>query len=135
MTNITGTTPIIGGETNTSGPGPEVMAADTLEGDRVINSMGENLGKIRDIMIDVPTGRIAYAVLSSGGVMGLGNRLYAVPWSALALDADKHCFLLDVDAERLKSAPGFDKDHWPAVPDARFTQSVYEYYDIPPYWM
>lgn len=135
MANTTGTTPIIGGEDNTSGPGPEVMATDTLEGDRVVNTAGDNLGKIRDIMIDVPNGRVAYAVLSSGGVMGMGNKLFAVPWDALVLDADQHCFVLDIDKERLEKAPGFDKDHWPAMADSRFAKSVYEYYDTPPYWM
>ena len=83
MNATTGTTPIIGGETNLSGPGPEIMAADTLEGDRVVNIDGEQLGKIRDIMIDVPNGRIAYAVMSSGGIMGLGDKLFAVPWPSL----------------------------------------------------
>jgi len=135
MANTTGTTPIIGGEENTSGPGPEIMAADTLEGDRVVNAAGDQLGKIRDIMIDVPNGRIAYAVLSSGGVMGLGDKLFAIPWNALVLDADNHRFVLDIDKERLKNAPGFDKDHWPSMADSRFAQSVYEYYDTPPYWM
>lgn len=135
MENTTGTTPIIGGEDNTSGPGPEIMATDTLEGDRVVNTAGDNLGKIRDIMIDVPNGRVAYAVLSSGGVMGMGNKLFAVPWDALVLDADQHCFVLDIDKERLEKAPGFDKDHWPAMADSRFAKSVYEYYDTPPYWM
>lgn len=135
MANTTGTTPIIGGTSNTSGPGPEVMAADTLEGDRVVSPTGEDLGKIRDIMIDVPTGRVAYAVMSSGGVMGLGDKLFAVPWDAFVLDADNHQFVLDVDKDRLKNAPGFDKGHWPTKPDARFAQSVYEYFDTPPYWM
>ena len=135
MANTTGTTPIIGGEDNTSGPGPEIMATDTLEGDRVVNTSGDNLGKIRDIMIDVPNGRVAYAVLSSGGVMGMGNKLFAVPWDALVLDADQHCFVLDIDKERLDNAPGFDKDHWPAMADSRFAKTVYEYYDTPPYWM
>src|ERR1700757_5074279 len=80
------TTPILGGS-SAGGPGPEVMAADTLEGDPVVNESGETLGKIRDIMIDVPSGRVAYAVLSVGGLMGMGNKLFAIPWAALVLDA------------------------------------------------
>lgn len=136
MPNITfnDTTPIIGGTHHGPGPGPEVMAADTLVGDRVVNATGENLGKIRDIMIDVPGGRVAYAVLSFGGVLGMGDKLFAIPWAALVLDADQHCFVLDIDKTRLRNAPGFDKEHWPSMGDMRWATSIYEYYDTPPYW-
>lgn len=135
VTSTTGqTTRIIGGEANRSGPGPEVMAADTLEGDRVVNHLGEDLGKIRDIMIDVPSGRVAYAVLSSGGLLGVGDKLFAIPWGALTLDADRKCFVLNVEKQRLRDAPGFDKDHWPSMGDLRWATSIYEYYDTRPYW-
>lgn len=135
VTSTTGqTTRIIGGEANRSGPGPEVMAADTLEGDRVVNHLGEDLGKIRDIMIDVPSGRVAYAVLSSGGLLGVGDKLFAIPWGALTLDADRKCFMLNVEKQRLRDAPGFDKDHWPSMGDLRWATSIYEYYDTRPYW-
>ena len=118
MANLNTTTPVGGGRPG-KGPGPEVMAADTLEGDRVVNAAGETLGKIRDIMIDVPSGRVAYAVLSVGGLAGIGDKLFAIPWAALILDADNHCFVLNVDKEKLKNAPGFDKDHWPSMADPR----------------
>ena len=77
------------------GPGAEVMAADALEGDRVMNRQGEELGDIEDIMIDVQRGCVAYAVMSCGGVPGLGDKLFAIPWHALTLDADRKCFVLD----------------------------------------
>lgn len=125
---------IIGGVAPGAGPGLEVMAADTLQGDAVVNPRGELLGKIRDLMVDVPRGRIAYAVMSSGGVMGFGDRLYAVPWSALMLDVDQRCFILDVDRERLQAAPGFDKDNSPSMADGSFVQSVYDYYGAEAYW-
>src|SRR6185312_6509411 len=82
---------------NTGGPGPEVMAADTLQGDKVVNVDGEDLGNIEDIMLDVRSGRVAYAVLSFGGVMGIGDKLFAIPWEALTLDADRECFVLDIE--------------------------------------
>lgn len=132
---LSSTTPIIGGKHKSTGPGPYVMAADTLEGDQVLNLRNESLGKIRDIMIDVPSGRVAYAVLSVGGLMGLGDKLFAIPWAALTLDADRRCFLLDIDKERLKQAPGFDKDDWPSMEDIAWAAAVYEYYDVPPYWI
>jgi len=116
------------------GPGPDVMAASTLEGDTVVNAAGEKLGEITDIMLDVPSGRIAYAVLSFGGFLGLGDKLFAVPWQALTLDADRKRFILDVDRELLKNAPGFDKDSWPSMADPQWAQSIYSYYGSEPYW-
>lgn len=116
------------------GPGPKVMAADTLEGDEVRNPAGEDLGTIDHIMIDVPTGRVAYAVLSFGGFLGLGDKLFAVPWHALRLDPVQKCFILETTKERLKQAPGFDKDHWPTFADEQWARSIHSYYQSKPYW-
>ncbi len=120
--------------TENAGPGPYVMSADTLEGDKVVNADGEDLGDIKDIMIDVPSGRIAYAVLSFGGFLGMGDKLFAVPWHALTLDADNKCFVLDIPRERLEQAPGFDKDHWPTMADQRWAAEVHKFYEVEPYW-
>lgn len=125
---------IVGG-TRGDGPGPEVMAADTLEGDSVVNGAGEKLGEITDLMIDVPSGRVAYAVLSCGGFMGLGDKLFAIPWGALTLDATNKQFLLQIDKDRLKQAPGFDKDHWPSMADTAWASQVHDYYGQRNYWM
>jgi len=119
---------------NPKGPGPKVMSADTLQGDPVLNEAGEDLGEITDIMIDVPTGRVAYAVLSVGGVLGIGDKLFAIPWSALRLDTQNKCFRLDVQKERLEQAPGFDKDHWPSMADETWAEHVHSYYNARPYW-
>ena len=116
------------------GPGPRIMSASTLEGDEVMNRAGEKLGAIEEIMLDVPTGRIAYAVLSSGGFLGIGDKLFAIPWNALTLDPEHHCFLLDVSKERLRQAPGFDKDHWPTMADSRWASELHTYYGSRPYW-
>lgn len=132
-TGSTGGAYVVGGERG-DGPGPYVMAADTLEGDKVINTQGENLGEIKSIMIDVPTGQVAYAVLSSGGFLGIGDKLFAIPWNVLTLDADDKCFVLNIDKERLKNAPGFDKDHWPSMADQRWATEVHSYYQSRPYW-
>lgn len=127
-------TRVVGGEGNTSGPGPEVMAADTLAGDRVVNRQGEDLGDIQDIMIDVQRGCVAYAVMSSGGIAGVGEKLFAIPWNALTLDADRKCFVLDAARERFTQAPGFDKDHWPSMADSQWAGQVHEFYGVRPYW-
>src|SRR5512144_3217420 len=105
------------GSSTADGPGPEVMDAATLIGDAVVNNGGDDLGKIEAIMLDVTTGRIAYAVLSFGGFLGMGSKLFAIPCSALTLDTDQKCFVLGIARERLESAPGFDKNHWPAMAD------------------
>jgi sporulation protein YlmC with PRC-barrel domain len=116
------------------GPGPEVLGASTLSGDNVVDRTGESLGQIKEIMVDVPTGRVAYAVLSFGGFLGMGDKLFAVPWSALTLDADNKQFILDVDRDRLKDAPGFDKNHWPSMAQSTWATTVYKFYGIDPYW-
>ena len=116
------------------GPGPRIMAADTLEGDKVKNNAGEDLGTLEHIMLDVPSGRVAYAVLSFGGFLGMGDKLFAIPWRALTLDTEDKCFVLDVSKERLKTAPGFDKDHWPSMADQKWAKDLHQYYDTEPYW-
>ncbi|OZI35256.1 photosystem reaction center subunit H [Bordetella genomosp. 1] len=132
---MTASTNIVGGpKRDPKGPGPEVMAADTLEDNDVYNPAGEKLGSVEKIMLDVPRGRIAYAVLSHGGVLGMGDRLYAIPWSALTLDTDRKCFVLDVPKEQLKQDKGFDKDNWPSMADERWATDVHSYYNQPPYW-
>ena len=119
---------------NRSGPGPEVMAASDFEGEDVVNRQGETLGDIEEIMLDVRSGRIAYAVLAAGGFLGLGEKYFAVPWRALTLDTDRKCFILDVDKQRLENAPGFDKDHWPSMADERWASDVHSYFGATPYW-
>ena len=119
---------------HSNGPGPDVMNAASLTGDDVVNAAGENLGKIEAIMLDVTSGRIAYAVLSFGGFLGMGGKLFAIPWSALVLDARHKRFVFDVSKERLEAAPGFDKDHWPSMADRAWATSVHDYYEVAPYW-
>lgn len=116
------------------GPGPQVMAASSLDGTTAYSSDGQDVGKISEIMLDVPHGRIAYAVLTTGGFLGIGNRLHAIPWSALVMDTDEKCFRIAMTAERIKTAPGFDKDNWPSMADPQWGVSVHEYYGREPYW-
>lgn len=111
-----------------SGPGPSLMGADTLLGNDVCNSAGEDLGDIKELMIDMHSGEVAYAVLSYGGVMGLGDKLFAVPWAALKLDTVNKRFTLDVPKERLERASGFDKDNWPVMADNAWAMGVHEFY-------
>jgi sporulation protein YlmC with PRC-barrel domain len=111
-----------------------VLSASTLEGDSVRNAAGDNLGKIDEIMIDIPTGRVAYAVLSFGGFLGMGDKLFAIPWSLLRIDEDEKCFVLDVDKQVLANAPGFDKNSWPDMSNSTWGNEVFSYYHVKPYW-
>jgi sporulation protein YlmC with PRC-barrel domain len=112
------------------GPGPALMGADTLIGNDVYNAADESLGTIKELMIEMSTGKINYAVLSFGGFLGLGDRLFAVPWQALKLDTENKRFVLNVSKEQLKNAPGFDKDHWPAMADATWATGVHNFYGV-----
>ena len=135
--NLSGNERIIGGTSaalDAEGPGPQLMGADTLIGDNVVNTLGEDLGEIKEIMLDVSSGRVAYAVLSSGGFLGIGDKLFAIPWSALKLDPANKRFVLDIAKERLKNAPGFDKDHWPSMADPTWASTLHDYYGSRPYW-
>jgi sporulation protein YlmC with PRC-barrel domain len=111
-----------------NGPGPHLMGADTLIGNDVVNKSSEILGDIKEIMLDMRTGEVKYAVLAFGGFLGMGEKLFAVPWTALTLDTNNKCFVLDASKERLENAPGFDKDMWPDMADATWQQGIKDFY-------
>ena len=111
-----------------------VLSASRVTGDKVRNLRGEELGKIEEVMIDLDHGRVAYAVLSFGGFLGVGGKLFAIPWDALEVDLQEHEFVLDVDKERLDSAPGFDKNHWPQMADRQWATAIHQCYGRRPYW-
>jgi sporulation protein YlmC with PRC-barrel domain len=115
---------------------PIALSASTLIGDDVQNSKGEKLGKIEEIMLDLTAGRVLYAVLSFGGFLGIGDKLFAIPWEALIIDTAEEVVIFDIEKEVLEDAPGFDKDDWPAIApeDDAWLVSVYEYYHYDPYW-
>ena len=111
-----------------------VLGASTLKGDKVVNQLGEDLGKLEEIMIDLDRGRIAYAVLSFGGFLGMGDKLFAIPWQAFGVDTVGKKLVLKADKEVLKKATGFDKSNWPNMADPTWGTNVYKYYGYKPYW-
>jgi sporulation protein YlmC with PRC-barrel domain len=113
---------------NHKGPGPELMGANTLTGETVVSRHDEHLGEIKEFMLDMHTGKVAYAVLARGGVFTLGEKLYAVPFDALTLDTENKCFVLDVAKERFDNAPGFDSDDWPDMADPTWSHDINSYY-------
>lgn len=116
---------------------PPVLLATTMIGSKVVNPAGEELGNLKELVIDLEDGRIAYAVLSFGGFLGMGDKLFAIPWEALMFNADDQSFVLNVEKEVLKEAPGFDKERWPdnAQYEAGWLLDIYEYYGYSPYWV
>lgn len=133
-TSSEGATIVGKGAATAAGPGPDVMAASTLDGNSVLSSDGHDVGSLKEIMLDVRSGRIAYAVLSSGGFLGIGDKLLAVPWSALTLDTDNRCFRLAATADQVRNSPGFDKDAWPSMADRVWASTVHQHYGREPYW-
>lgn len=112
--------------------GSRVLSASTLNDDDVYNLLGQKLGSIKEIMLDINTGRVCYVVLSFGGFLSMGEKLFAVPWSALTVDTENKRFLMDTNEERLKEAPGFDSDNWPNMADATWEKKVHSYYGTQP---
>ena len=111
-----------------------VPAKKTVIGSNVVNSQNEDLGKIEDVVLDAASGRIAYAVLSFGGFLGMGDKYFAIPWNAINFDVSEGHAVLNVDKELLANAPGFDKDNWPNMADSTWGNRIYKHYGYTPYW-
>ena len=106
-------------------------AASALYGETVRNLAGEILGQIQEIMLDLATGRIAYAVLA----FGAKQKLFAIPWTNLKRNEEKNCFILEADRNKLEIAPGIDRNNWPDMADSFWGTGVYRYYDAVPYYI
>jgi hypothetical protein len=111
-----------------------VPAKRTVIGSRVVNGQNEDLGKIEDLVLDVGAGRIAYAVLSFGGFVGLGEKYFAIPWNAFHFNLKESRVVLNVDKKLLASAPGFEKERWPNMADSTWGNSIHKHYGYTPYW-
>ena len=109
------------------------MRASKIEGLKVVNPAGDELGKINDFVIDIHSGKITYAALDFGGFLGIGDKLFAVPWSAFTVSSGgkdhEHQLTLDVSKDKLKNAPGFDKNHWPDMANPDWSKPVDEFYE------
>jgi sporulation protein YlmC with PRC-barrel domain len=101
---------------------------------RVKSPQGGDLGKIEEVMIDMEAGRVAYAVLSFGGFLGLGNKWVPVPWDAVALRPDEKALLLNIDKDKLQKAPNFEGTTLPELANRQWGAVIHTYYGYPPYW-
>ncbi len=105
-----------------------VWLASALLGSRVRNSAGEDLGKVEEFVMDPTTGQILYGILLFGGFLGMGDKLFAIPWTSLGVSSSHDYILLNVDRRRLEDAPGFDRHHWPDMADPAWQSRVQEFY-------
>jgi sporulation protein YlmC with PRC-barrel domain len=106
----------------------DLIASDRVEGTAVYNRQGERLGRISRFMVDKRSGQVRYAVLSFGGLLGMGNDHYPLPWSMLAYDTAQGGYVVDLDRRVLENAPryaGDDPDY-----DTDYGRSVYQYYGL-----
>ena len=110
------------------------LSAGTLMGDTVRNRQGEDLGKLTEIMLDVDRGKIAYGVLEAGSILGMGGKLFAIPFQAFSVDRDNHQLVLNVDKDVIKNAEGFDKNNWPDTANEQWGKNTHKHYGFDPYW-
>ena len=109
---------------------PQMMSALTVAGDSVKNSAGENLGRIEDLVIDVQSGRVNYAVLSFGGFLGIGDDHYPLPWQSLKYDTSLGGYVTGVTETQLKGAPHYRNDNTWNWSDPSRTRAVNDYYGV-----
>jgi len=105
----------------------------------VINADGERIGHIEDVAIDKRTGQVAYAVLSFGGFLGMGEKYHPLPWPLLAYDTERNAYVVSLDKDALKAAPSYTKEELADIGDTdeRYREPVYAYYashGVPAYW-
>jgi sporulation protein YlmC with PRC-barrel domain len=117
--------------TDTTG---RLIGADQVQGTNVYNRAGEKLGSVEDVMIDKPSGRIAYAVLTFGGFLGMGGRSYPLPWEKLTYDTNASGYVVDLDRQTLEGAPSYDDESAAGWNDRAWGQRVNDYYGTRPMW-
>lgn len=118
-------------EANAVATGPKALRASDLIGYNVINAQGEDLGDVEDLMIGLNSGRVKYAVLSFGGFLGLGDKLFAVPLSSMQFSFDEEALIFDVPQEMLENAPGFDNNAWPDMANPQWDLDIGNYWQSP----
>jgi hypothetical protein len=112
-----------------------LIGSDKVEGTNVYRSNGDNIGSIERIMIDKLSGKVAYAVMSFGGFLGIGHEHYPVPWSLLTYNTKLGGYEVNISDQQLKGAPSYANDNDWDWEDRKRAQQVYDYYRVPPYWM
>jgi len=108
-----------------------VLKASQLLGMKVEGTDGKKLGSIKDMVVDPVDGSIDYLVLDFGGLAGIGDKYFAVPWGAFQFAPDGKKLAIAATKKDLKDAPGFDKSNWPDLSDQAQITTIYEFYEVP----
>jgi hypothetical protein len=111
-----------------------LISSDKVEGTAVYDRRGEKLGSIHSVMIDKISGKLAYAVMSFGGFLGMGDSYHPLPWHVLTYDTRQGGYVVDLDRNKLEGAPTYTTSETPDWSDRRWGQRVYDYYGTRPYW-
>lgn len=104
-----------------------LISSDKVEGTAVFDRTGDKLGSIHNFMVDKKSGQVKYAVLSCGGVLGMGSDFFPVPWNSLTYDTDKNGYVTNIDKETLKNGPSYDAGDEPTY-DRDFSESIRGHY-------
>jgi hypothetical protein len=111
-----------------------LISASKVTGTDVYNTEGEHLGVVHDIMLDKRSGKIAYALMSFGGFLGIGERYHPLPWATLKYDTRQAGYVVGITIDQLKSAPTYAADELPAWGDRVYEARIHDYYKTAPYW-
>jgi hypothetical protein len=114
-------------------PDHSLISSDRVQGTEVYGAADKHIGEIDHLLIDKVSGRVAYAVMSFGGFLGLGHSHYPVPWSALKYDTTLGGFRTSITEQQLKDAPEFSDDSWTGR-DRDWEQRTHDNYRAPYYW-
>lgn len=118
-------------------PTHPLIPADRVNGTDVVNKAGEKLGKIEDVAIEKVSGEVAYAILSFGGLLGIGAKYHPVPWRLLEYDPDRRAYVIPLEKDDLEKAPTIDESELSGWNDGASRDSIYGYYSaygVGPYW-
>jgi sporulation protein YlmC with PRC-barrel domain len=118
---------------STERPSDALISADRVEGTEVYNGAGDHLGEVEDVIIDKQSGKVAYAVMSFGGVLGIGEKYHPVPWSMLKYDTGRNGYIVPLDKRQLDGAPAYSAGEM-RFADRDWNARIYDYYRVPPYW-
>lgn len=116
---------------NATVPEQSLVSSNDVNGTVVYNRQGDQIGHIDHLMIDKPSGNVAYAVMAFGGFMGLGEDFHPVPWNALRYDQRRSGFVTDITEEQLRDAPKW-RENWQG--DREWEKRTFDYYGVPYYW-
>ena len=111
-----------------------LISSAKVEGTNVYNRAGDSLGSIHNLMIDKASGHVAYAIMSFGGFLGIGDQFHPLPWSVLKYDTNMGGYVVDLDKEQLEGSPAFDAGSEPDWRDRTYENKIHDYYGVGPYW-